>query len=434
MKWIIIFCGLIFSVIANASEKKVLNIENWQTDNGTPVYFVRTPTIPMVDIRLVFAAGSAYDGQQFGIASLTNGLIGQATKNLSADQIADEFASIGAITSGSVNRDKAVLALRTLTEPRFFDKAISVFTQIVSQPIFTDKAIERAKNMAIASIQSDAQDPGEIAEKAFYHSVFKNSGYAEDPAGTLATIKMITQDNIKEFYQKYYVAKNMKIIVVGDMTTEQVKKVANDLANHFQLGAAAPQANSIQPKINGKELHINYPSDQTSIYLGQVGVTRNDPNYFPLIVGNMVLGGLPQTSIFYDVLREKYGLVYFAYSQFLPLKLRGPFLISSKTKNQNAEKTVQLFKQLIQQFLDKGPSDKRLQAAKKNIVGGFALNLSSNSNISDTVTNIAFYEMPLNYLDTFTNKVNSVTEKQVQQAFQKTLQPDQFLIVTVGGK
>ena len=182
-----------------------------------------------------------------------------------------------------------------------------------------------------------------------------------------------------------------------------------------------------------RQKQIEFPASQSHVYLGQPGVRRGDPDYFPLYVGNYILGGGGLVSRLSEEVREKNGLSYSVYSYFLPLRQPGPLTMGLQTKNTQRDKALQLMRQVLVDFIDKGPTEKELVAAKKNITGGFPLRLDSNGKIAENLAVISFYGLPLTYLDEFIPRVESVTVEQIRDAFRRRIDPQRMVTVMVGG-
>ncbi len=425
---------IFFAAFSNANAKPVLDIQHWQTKNGAKVYFVEAKQLPMLDIRLVFAAGSSRDGDSFGLASMTNSLIGQGSEHLTADQIADQFDAVGASFSSQAGRDQASISLRTLSKESFLNPALKTFIEVASHANFSEDSIVRAKNSADSAIKSQQQDPGAMANNVFYETLFKNTHYAHNPIGTEKTNSEITRGKMQDFYHRFYSAKNMQIILVGDISKESAAKLSDEIANAFPAGEPAPVLSHMQDTQKSDLVKLKFPAGQTSLMIGQVGISRKDPDYFPLNVGNTILGGSSQTSLLFTILRNQNGLVYFANSQFLPMLHRGPFIISLKTKNQQVQEALSLVRKTVREYIKNGPSETQLAAAKKNMIGLFPMQISTNSNILEITSAIAFYGLPLNYLDTYRANVQAVTADEIKKAFDKHVKPEHFIVVSVGGE
>ena len=415
-----------------AASKPVVNIQHWQTKNGVPVYFVAAKGLPILDVRMAFNAGASRDGRLAGLSAVTNDLIGQATHQANTQTIAAQFDSVGAQFEGHVDRDKAVLSLRTTTDPKQMKTALATFSDVLTDPTFPQDNVDRIKKQALLSVKLQDQDPNAVANKAFYQLLYHNTPYAHDPNGRADTLTRINAKAIQQFYQQYYVAHNAVMVLVGNISKKQAKHIAQQLVGKLSIGKSAAAIPLVHPLTPGTMKTIPFPVAQTTIMLGQVGINQHDPYYFPLYVGNYTLGGGAFASRLFKTVRVKAGLTYGIQSGFLPLQANGPFVISLKTRNQAAEQALTLTQQVLKQFLANGPSEAELIAAKKNITGRFAGELSSNNDIADTVLSMAFYHLPMNYLDQFCDNVNKVSIQDIRHAFSNTLNPNAMNVVLVG--
>ena len=428
--WLIFFT---FPIVAHASTS-VLNIQHWKTHNGADVYFVHEPEIPIVDVAVIFAAGSAYDGTQWGIASFVNSMLNEGTASQTADQIADTLDSVGAIVDGAVDRDMAIVTLRTLTTPKYLKIALSTFSDLLAHSHFPREAFDRVKQQTLASIKQSEQSPSRVAMKAFYRSLYGEYPYAHPTEGTLHTVNTLTPAEIKTFYKRYYVANNADVVIVGDLTRSQAEQVAQHITHALPSGNAATRLTLASEAPNHKEQFVAFPSKQATIILGQLGITLNDPNYFQLVVGNHALGGPGLTSLLFEQVRNQRGLAYGVSSEFSPLEYRGPFFIMLQTRTQKAQQAIKIVQDILQKFIADGPTAAELQSAKQNLIGSFPLLLATNQDILTNVARIAFYHRPLNYLDTYRDRVKAVTRAKVQTAFQQQIHPEQMKMIIVGPK
>jgi zinc protease len=426
--WIFLFA----TAQAEAAAKPILAIQHWQTSQGTPVYFVRAPELPMMDCQVIFTAGSANDGSQWGIASLTASLLNEGTKTLNADQIADGFDQVGAQFSSSASRDVTTVAMRSLSDPKYLTPALQIFKSVLSEANFPDTALARVKQQTLTALQQQQQNPFAVASNEFYKDLYPNHPYGHNILGTAQTVSALTQTQIQAFYQRYFVSSNAMVILVGNLSRTAAEKMAE------QLMAALPKGQASTPLANAQDLtaasqrHVNFPAQQTSIMVGQLGIDRKDPHYFPLTVGNYLLGQMPLGSVLFQQIRDQHGLTYNVSSIFLPLTDRGPFLVALKTRAAETQQALTLVEKILQQYVTQGPEPAQLQLAQQNIINHFPLNLSTNDQIAATLAQMAINHRPLDYLDTYRDKVNSVTPEQVKQAFQTLIHPEKMLTVTVG--
>ena len=407
-------------------------IQTWEQANGARVYFVPTEGLPLVDVRVVFDAGSARDGAQFGLATLTAGLLDTGAGAWNADAIAQRLEGVGARLGTGASRDSAFVSLRALTEPKLLQPALETMKAILSKPTFSAADFEREKKNLLVGLKQREESPGDLAGIAFFQALYGEHPYAHPKEGVIATVEKLSREDLQKFYQQYYVAKNALVVIVGEVDKAQAEAIAADLLQALPAGAAAPALPEVTPPTEASMTRKYFPSAQTHVYAGAPGIKVGDPEYFPLYVGNHILGGSGLVSKISEEVREKRGLSYSATSYFYPFRVQGPFLMGLQTKNDSADEAVEVMQKTLRDFISSGPTAKELEASKKNITGGFAMRLDSNAKLVDQVASIAFYGLPLDYLDTFIGKVEAVTAAQIQQAFKERINPDKLQTVMVG--
>ena len=408
-------------------------IQHWETDNGLRVYFVPAPELDMVDIRLVFDAGSARDGEQPGIAQMTNALLDSGAGSWDADTIAERFESVGAQFGAGALRDMAWVSLRSLTDPEWFEPAFSTFIKVVEAPRFPARDFKRSRKQAFVALRQQAQDPGEIASKAFYEALYGDHPYASPTIGTEESLKALERDDLVAFHQRYYVARNGVLAVVGNLDRLQAEALAERIAAGLPTGEAAPDLPPVPELTEGKTITIPFPSEQAHVYMGQPGMQRGDDDYFALYFGNHVLGGSGFTSRLMKEVRVKRGLSYSVYSYFLPMAENGPFLMGLQTRTDQAGEAVDVARETIAGFVAEGPTREEYRASLANITGGFPLRVASNSDIVQYLSMIGFYGLPLDYLDRFNARVEAVSLEDIKDAFQRRVDTERMITVIVGG-
>ena len=410
------------------------DIQHWQTDKGSGVYFVETHELPMVDIQVIFDAGSGRDGEKPGLSMLTNSLLSEGAAGLSANEISSNFENLGAKYGSSTGYDSSSVNLRVITDGDKLDQTLINFKRVISQPDFPETAFERERSRTLTGIRQKQQSPGDVAKDAFYKAVYRDHSYAVPTEGTEQSLAGITTQDIAGFHKKYYVAANAVVAIVGDVSRARAEKLVNDLLADLPQGEKAVPMPEVKPLEKGETVQIDHPSTQTHVLVGQPGIKRDDPDLFPLYVGNHILGGGGMVSRLFEEIREKRGLAYGVYSYFFPMKQAGPFVAGLQTKNDQANDALKLLLEQIDLYIKKGPTKKELENAKKNITGGFPLRIDSNSDILGYLGVIAFYNLPLDYLDTYNDKVMSVTVDQIKDAFRRKLSPDKMVKIMVGSK
>lgn len=424
------------AVNLNTQDTISYNIQTWQTKNQAHVYFIPTQKLPIVDIEVLVAAGSSRDGNQPGIANFTNALIGENSKLKNADAIAETFDNADALFNKSVYRDYSQFTLRTVTNPSQMQPVIANFRQLFSSPVFSGSSFTRIQKQILEDILLQGQDPSGVADNTLFTALYGNYPYAHNPLGTAENIKAYTPKDILAFYQQYYVGNNITVAIVGNLSQEQAKNIAEQLVGALPQGQAAPMlASPATPKPS--QINVAFPTPQTNIRVAKLGVDIHSPDLPALTIANTIFGGgiISQgqlVSILFKEVRDKRGLSYDINSAFLVMQNTGPFIIAGQTKNSTTDETIQLILKQLKLYYQQGPTPQEIDAAKTDIIGGFPLHFDSNSNIADNLSIIGFYRLPLDYFNTYQSNIAKVTNDEVLKAIRNYMAPSQMLVVSVG--
>lgn len=407
-------------------------IQTWETDNGAKVLFVPATEIPMLDVRVVFDAGSARDNGLSGLAVLTNGLLSEGAAGKSSQQIAEAFESVGAQIEYAAARDMALVGVRSLTESRYLSAAIKSLTQVLTLPDFPLNAYQRELKRMKVSVKARQQSPSALAGIAFNKAVFGEHPYAFPSSGTKQSLDEITLTDVREFYKKYYVAKNATVVIVGNVERWQAEEIVKAVVSALPAGVKPAALPEVKPLQEAKKIVINYPSVQTHIFVGQPGVKRGDKDYFALYVANHPFGGSGFTSRLVSVIREDNALAYSVYSYFSPLRELGPFTMGMQTKTEQTDQALKLLSEQLKKYVEQGPEKEELAASLSNITGSFPLKIDSNSKLLEYIAMIGFYDLPIDYLDNFLDVVKAVNVEMINDALKRRIHPDKMVTVVVG--
>lgn len=430
-KILFVVFGLLLSAVAHAA----LPIQSWTTDNGVKVLFVESHDLPMLDVSVDFAAGSAFDTpKKSGLAGLTQHMLALGAGGLSEDDIAKRLADVGATLGGGFDRDRGGYTLRTLSSARERGQSLAILAKIVQQPDFPAPVLEREKNRAVAGLKEEQARPESIASKTFYQLLYGSHPYALNPSGTIETVQSLSRDDLVAFYRAHYTGSNAVVSLIGDISRAEAEAVAKELTGALSTGSGRSEVPPVVPPSQAQSRTIAFPAKQSHILMGYIGVRRGDPDYFPLFVGNHVLGGGGFTSRLMQEVREKRGLAYSVYSYFEPLQQDGPLTLGLQTKREQTNQAMELARSTLAEFVASGPTEEELRKAKQNIILGFPLRIDSNAKILGYLAMIGFYDLPLTYLDDFVKEVEKVSVTEVKDAFSRRIRPDRLVTVVVGGE
>jgi len=430
--------GVLFVIKANA----VLPIQKIDLPSGAKLFYVEAKTIPMVNIGIDFPGGSAYDPlNKVGVADLTADLMnkGSKIKGKQKDEayISDSLSDLGSMVSFNASNETSSVRIKTLSKPEILNAVVSQTSDMLAYPIFNQKILEREKALEISGVLESLTKPENIVGKQFKKMIYRDHPLGHEE--TIDTIKKITIEDLKKFHQMYYRASVMNVLIVGDVSRDKAIEIGTLLTQNLPTGQridielpslqALPIADESQ-----RVVKISHPSAQAHIQMGMTSPSRKDPDYFPLLVGNYALGGGGFVSRLMNEIREKRGLAYSVSSYFYPAKNSGYFLAGMQTRKDQSNESVQLLRDTIERFIEQGPSDEEVLAAKNNLINGYPLRLDSNSKLLENISAIAWLGLPLDTLDEWTNQVKKVTKDDIQKAFKKNLDMKRMVTVVVGGQ
>ena len=429
---------LVFGLLQSA--QAILPIEKLDSVKGAKAYLVQTQALPMLDIEISVDAGDRFDPTgKSGLASMTAELMNYGARSskgaLSEAQIADEIADLGANFGISVGGERAVIRIRSLSRKDLCDRAVQLASAMLSAPTYDAKILEREKQRAITGLLEAETKPESVLERRFRKSVYGNYPLSESPS--VKSVGSVSISDLARFHQQFYRGDRIIVSIVGDVSPAEANEIVEVLLKNVpQSGAAIPalpqfERSPIEP-LASRQIYIPFDSQQAHIAMGMTAITRSNPDYFPLIVGNYILGGGGFVSRLMSEVREKRGLAYSVFSYFAPGKDTGIFQAGLQTKGDQATLALEVMNSTIANFIANGATPSELQAAKANLVNGFPLRIDNNRKLLDNVSSIAWNDLPLDTLETWTTKVDAVTLEQVSAAFQKYLAMDRMKIVVLG--
>ncbi|MES2250049.1 MAG: pitrilysin family protein [Pseudomonadota bacterium] len=433
----------ITALFGMGSAQAALPIQHWTLANGAKVYLVSTNALPIVDVQIDFDAGSRRDpAAQAGLASTSAAMVEKGVRAgrngepaLDQNALGEAWADLGASFDVSAGTDRTSYTLRTLSDPALLTKAVALAAREIGEPSFPDDIWSRERERINAAIKEANTKPATVVGRAFAQAVYGTHPYGQEV--TEETLARIDTAAMRQRYEQLILPCRAKLSIVGAVTRAEAEALATTLLSRLPSPGACAPLPGIAPVAAltaPKDERIAFDSAQAHVFIGQPGYPRQDPDHFALTLGNYVLGGGGFVSRLTEEVREKRGLAYSVYSGFAPGLEAGAFRIGFQTRPDQAEAATKVSRDVLAKFVAEGPTEKELKAAKDNLIGGFPLLLDSNRKLIGNVANIAWYDLPLDYLDTWTARMNAVTAADIQAAFARKLQPQRMVTVVVGGK
>ena len=412
------------------------HIQHWVSASGARVYFVENRELPMLDVSVSFAAGSARDPSPAaaGLARMTHQLMRLGAGPWSEQALAEALADVGAVLSGHFDADRAGFSLRTLSDERERTRAVAVLRAVLAEPHFAPAVLAREKARAVAGLKEAATQPGYLGEKAFKAALYASHPYAQEASGEIEAIERLTVEDLQGFHRRHYVARNATVAILGDLDRAAAAALAEFLTAALPAGDAPPPLPEVEVAATGSERVIPHHATQSHLFVGMPAIRRDDPDFFPLVVGNYILGGGGFDSRLLNEIRVKRGLAYSAYSQLEPMQALGPFRIGLQTRREATNAALEVVRKTLEDFLREGPTEAELRQAKDFLVGSFPLRLDSNRKILEQLAVIGFYRLPLDWLAQYPARVEAVTREDIVRAFRARIRSEALHTVVVGGQ
>lgn len=424
----------------------VLPIQHWQQPSGARVYLVESHGLPMVDVQIDVDAGSRRDPQNKpGLAAVAAGQLasgiraqpgsqGPYARALDENQLGEAWADLGARFGAAATGDRLSFSLRSLSDAALLDKAAELAARQMAHPAYPEPVWLRDRDKMAAALRESLTRPGTVAQNRFAEAVY--GGHPYGWRSTPESLQGIAVADLRRWHAQALRPCRAVVSVVGDVTRQQADALASRLLalwpqTHCERLPAVAEVPALPA---AQDIRQPFDSAQAHVLIGQPGYPRRDPDHYALMLGNHILGGGGFTSRLTAQVREQRGLSYSVYSYFSPALHAGAFTVGLQTRPDQAAQAVEVARQVVKDFVDNGPTEAELQAAKDNLIGGFALRLDSNRKLLDNVASIAWNGLPLNELDEWPAKMARVTVADVRRAMARVLQPERMITVVVGGR
>jgi predicted Zn-dependent peptidase len=412
-------------------------VQRRKLSNGLEVLVVEHRELPVVSLNLVMKMGAAGDpAGKAGLASLTADMLDEGTATRSSLDISDQLARIGSSLNIAAGWDSTTASMRSLT--RHLDRALDIYADVISNPAFPDKELQRLRATRLAGLRQQRDNPEAIAGLVFQTVLYgRNHPYGHPLTGDEASLNSLSGEDVRGFYETYYRPNNSALIVVGDVKPDEIvakleKAFAGWKSGH--VPAVDVSAAPVQREHSTIYLVDRPGSVQSIIQIGQVGVPRSNPDYFPLFVMNRILGGASSARINLN-LREDKGYTYGASSAFSFRRGAGPFTASAPVQGFSTKESVVEFMKELRGIRGEMPvSAAELDRAKQSIVRGFPRGFETPDQIANALELIVTYDLPDTYFNSYTERVQAVTLEDVNRVATRYLQPDRMAVVIVGDR
>lgn len=432
---VLIFLSLAFitSCATSGSKFKLREYKEVQLENGLNLLLIPDKKLPSFSMIMLVKTGSAWDPDSHqGLANMVGGLLKKGTTKKSAIEIADSLGQVGAEFHASVSSDYTILSGNSLSTHS--GVLLEEMSSIVMQPAFRKSEVSRYQAQILSALKRTVDNPGAFASNAFNKYLYSSHQYGHSPIGTTQGVKKIKRKDIIRFYRRYYRPNNAVMAIVGDFDEAMVEKVKQRFSQWGRRDVKSIEYAKVPP-ISGRQISLIHKPGltQSRILFGHMGIRRQDPDYVTLKVANSILGkGF--TSRLVSEIRVKRGLTYSISSYFIPRKDRGPFTISTFSRNDKVGETVKETLNVFEQFYKTGVTKEEVESAKAYLKGVFPRILETSESTAENLLILRHYNVPDSYLTTFLKRVDKISVSDVNRAIKKHFDPDNLKILVYSQK
>lgn len=403
-------------------------------DNGIVVLTRANFHSPSVYISGYVSAGNLFDpDEKLGLADFTASALMRGTQKREFQQIYDALESVGASLGFSGGVHSSSFSGRALAED--LPLVLSLLSDALREPTFPETQVERLRTQILTGLAIRAQDTSEMAGLVFDELLYADHPYARPEDGYPETVQAITREDLAEFHRLHYGPRGMVIAVVGAVepqaAVEQVTRLLGDWQNPSQ--PEPPALPPFHPPQESRQKHHIIPGkSQADIDMGAPGPMRRDPDYLAAALGNSVLGQFGLMGRIGDVVRERSGLAYYAYSSLNAGLGPGAWDVNAGVNPSNLEKAIDLIRKELVRFVTEGVTPQELADSQANFIGRLPLSLESNAGVAAALLNIERYDLGLDYYRAYAGLVQAVTPDDVLAVARKFIDPERLVIATAG--
>ncbi len=405
-------------------------------ENGMILYLLEDHDLPIFNITARIRTGAIYEPQEkAGLASLTGFVMRSGgTVSMPADKMNEELEFMAAYVEPSIDRESGSASLSTIKKD--IDKGLKIFADVLINPAFPEDKIRMRKDEVVESIRRENDNPAQIAQREFRKIMYDSKHpYSRKVEGTLESIEKIARDDMIAFHKKYFRPNNIILGISGDFNKDEIIKKLNTVFSNWKKEEIQfPEVPKVDRRFEKAVFYAYKDINQANVIMGHLGIHRKSPDYFPVMIMNFILGGGSFTARIPGRIRSDEGLAYSAYSAFQTARDIGMFFVSCQTKLESTNRAISIALEELEK-IRKSPIDKEeLTQAKETFMNQFVFRFTTSASIVGQKVDIEYEELPLNYLETYLDNVQSVTYEDVQRVARKYLHPDEIKILVVGDK
>jgi zinc protease len=413
------------------SGAQAITIQPVTSAGGVGAWLVEDHSIPIVTLRFAFPGGAAVDlPGKGGLAAMVSDLLDEGAGPYDTTAFHARLEDLGGYLRFSAGQDDFSGSLRMLK--RNLHDTADLLRLSLTAANFPPDAVERIRADMLSTLARQARSPRSIASRLWMQDAFERHPYGSNASGNEASVTAITRDDLVGYAAGHFQRQGLVVAIVGDVTAAEAVGLLDQVFGELPVGQEAAEVADARPDDDGALVVSQWPVPQSVVAFGQIGLKRDDPDWYAALVLNDILGGSGFRGRLMNEIREKRGLAYGVSTELVPYRHAGLILGNVATENSRVGETIGLVRAEWQRMRDDGPTEAELDAAKTYLTGSFPLSLDSTSHIAAVLVQLQLDRLGIDYLDRRAGLIDAVTLDQVRALARRLLDPNRLSFVVVG--
>jgi zinc protease len=408
-----------------------LEIQSLKSESGIEIWLAESHATPIISVAFGFKGGSGFDPvSKEGLANLASGLLDEGAGDVDSAAFQKRLTDRGIDFSFDAELDDFTGRLRFLRDDR--GEAAELLRLALSAPRFDAEPVERIRNALLIDIAQDESDPNSIAGRQMEEMMLRDHPYARPSNGTVASIKAITADDLRQFAQQRFVRARLYVSIVGDVSADDAKAFVTQAFGSLPQDAALADVPPIAPSREGRTRVVDFPVPQAVVQFAQPGIPRSDPDFFPAYLVNYVLGGGGFSSRLMDEVREKRGLVYGIGSDLWTFDAGGLIAGQFQTDPGKVAQAIDIVRTEWRRMATEGPTQQELDDAKTYLLGYYPRNFTSTMETAQVLRGLQIEKLGIDYVTRRQKEIAAVTIDDARRVAKRLFDAAQLTFVVVG--
>ena len=405
-------------------------IQEVTSPGGITAWLVEDHNIPFTALEIQFKGGSSLEApEKRGVINLMTATLEEGAGAMDSRGFAEARDALAADIRFDSGSDSVGVSARFLTENR--DKGVELLREALINPRFDQDAVDRVREQVLSNLRSNEKDPGKIASEKFDALAFGDHPYGSTGDGTIATVTALTREDVVAAHKEALARDRVFVAAAGDITAEELGLLLDRLLGDLPA-TGAPQPGEAKWMLPPGVTVVDFPTPQSTVFFGQPGISRDDPDFFPAFILNEVIGGGRFTARLMSEVREKRGLTYGIGTYLVNMEHADMLLGQFSASNDKVAEAIRVVKEEWGRIVTEGVSPEELEATKTYLTGSYPLRFDGNGPIASILVGMQMDAMPIDYVKTRNAKIDAVTAEDIERVAAKLFKPEALHFVVVG--